>query len=119
MPDKQLRLLLAVFKKTLNFCKCSYGKHMSYQVFVGPVMLPVLQACRHFLFGASAYLVQDRTTTDFPWICGSEYKVYPGFQCKSTAKRHSSHLVGTHRKKVHVMHGKSCDFSRWTSTKYL
>lgn len=72
----------------------------------GPVMLPVLQAFRHFLFGASAYLVisctKDRAQTHFPGVCGSECKVYPGFQCKSTAIRHSSRLVGSHRKKMHV-----------------
>jgi len=69
-------------------------------------MLPVVLALRHFLSlvtcSALAYSVQDRTKTNFPWIYSSVCKVYPGFQSNGTAKRHSSHFVGPHRKKMHA-----------------
>lgn len=51
---------------------------------------------------ALAYQVQDRAKTHFPWIYGSMCKVYPFFWCNGTAKRHSSHFVGAHRKKKHA-----------------
>lgn len=100
VPDKQLRLLLAVSKKPLHLCKCTYGKYVVSGLWL--LALGCYLLCKH----SDTFCLVPQLTwyrTELKLISqGFECKVYPGFQCKSTAKRHSSHFVGAHRKKMHV-----------------